>query len=105
MLHVTHKDYKLTNAEMPDCIICLNSFDPDDEIVVFPCETKHYFHTKCGQEWLDVKQQCPLCRHDFAEEIYQFIQKSNDIFNDCARDVAGNLFAEQDIQQDLMRQE
>lgn len=58
---------------MPDCTICLINFIPDDEIVVFNCNVKHYFHTKCGVEWLQVKTECPLCRFDFAEDIHKFM--------------------------------
>ena len=57
---------------MPDCTICLNDFAPDDEIVIFSCDFKHYYHKACGLEWLEVKRECPLCRFDFTEEIEQF---------------------------------
>lgn len=70
---------------MPDCTICLIGFCADDEIIVFSCDEKHYFHMKCGMEWLEVKTECPLCRKDFTEQIHEFIQKNDDIINDVAR--------------------
>lgn len=70
---------------MPDCIICLITFSPEEEIVVFNCDTKHYFHAKCGLEWLEVKTECPLCRFDFTEQIHDCMRRSDDIINDVAR--------------------
>ena len=60
-------DYEQQDPDMPDCTICLVTFVPDDDIIAFECDPKHYFHTKCGQDWLSVKTECPLCRHDFTE--------------------------------------
>ena len=57
---------------MADCSICLINFHSDDEILVFSCDSKHYFHSKCGSEWLDIKTECPLCRKDFKDEIKDF---------------------------------
>ena len=37
-------------------------------------------------EWLEGKTECPLCRYDFTQEIHEFIQKSDDILNDVARE-------------------
>ena len=59
---------------MPDCTICLVSFVPSDLLIVFRCDDKHYFHKECGTEWLQVKTECPLCRHDFGAEIHEFMQ-------------------------------
>ena len=28
---------------------------------VTPC--KHYFHESCFNQWIEVRQQCPICRH------------------------------------------
>ena len=70
---------------MPDCTICLVTFEPEDDIVAFSCDPKHYFHAKCAHEWLEVKTECPLCRHDFTEEINKYITNSDDIINDVAR--------------------
>ena len=73
---------------MPDCTICLINFTPDDDIIVFSCNERHYFHEKCAVEWLEVKTECPLCRFEFAEEIHKHLQKSDDIIDDVARQAA-----------------
>ena len=48
---------------------------PEDEVIFFECDVKHYFHLQCGKEWLQVKTECPLCRFDFNDRIKQFINK------------------------------
>lgn len=63
---MSHLEYSKKDADMPDCIICLVTFCSDDQIVVFSCDQKHYFHKKCGFEWLEVRTECPLCRFNFA---------------------------------------
>ena len=78
-------DYDKKDPDMPDCTICLVTFVPEDDIVAFSCDPKHYFHAKCAHEWLEVKTECPLCRHDFTEEINKYITNSDDIINDVAR--------------------
>ena len=60
--HMLHKECQPQDLGSEDCVICLNDFDPEDEIVIYSCDTKHYFHKKCGAEWLDVRPECPLCR-------------------------------------------
>ena len=72
---------------MSDCSICLVNFASDDDIIVFSCDPKHYFHKSCGVEWLEVKTECPLCRKDFAEEIKaQFERSRKDIIKDVIRE-------------------
>ena len=71
---------------MPDCTICLVNFASEDEVIVFSCDSKHYFHTKCGSDWLLVKAECPLCRFDFSPQIAAFIQSSEDIHSEVARE-------------------
>ena len=67
--HEQHDTYASKNPEMPDCTICLVGFAEADELVVFDCDVKHYFHAKCGADWLLVKTECPLCRYDFRQQI------------------------------------
>ena len=76
---MNNASYNGKDPEMPDCTICLLNFEPEDEIVIFSCEAKHYFHKKCGMEWLEVKTECPLCRTDFANEVHKHIKECDDI--------------------------
>lgn len=83
--------YKTVVKEMTECTICLTEFEPQDEIIVFACDEKHYFHKKCGSEWLEVKTDCPLCRVDFSKEINEFINdKSEEIMRGVVREVVQN---------------
>ena len=67
--HMRYEEYSHKDTETPDCTICLINFQPSEEIIVFSCDCKHYFHDKCGREWLEVKTECPLCRFDFSDDI------------------------------------
>ena len=43
------------------CSICLVEMDSSDEV----CEIndcKHIFHTECLHQWLEQKNECPLCK-------------------------------------------
>ena len=46
-------------------------------------------------EWLEVKTECPLCRYDFTQEMHDFIQKSDDILNDVAREAISDSHREE----------
>ena len=61
---VSAKDRK---APMLDCAICFLPVDLRDrrigrsiDRVITPCD--HVFHEACLQKWMDVKQECPVCR-------------------------------------------
>ena len=78
------------DTDMPECSICLVSFVPDDEIILFSCDKKHYFHRKCGAEWLVLKTDCPLCRRDFNDDFFLSLELCQEvargfspIFPDC----------------------
>lgn len=42
------------------CCICLNDYEPHQDLRVLPCE--HHFHKDCVDEWLVVNSTCPTCR-------------------------------------------
>ena len=62
---------------MTDCVICLLDFQDDAEIIVLPCEVKHYFHKQCGIDWMQRKTECPLCRKDFSDDIIKHVKTNN----------------------------
>ena len=45
---------------LSECVICLENYKKEDKISILSCD--HYYHTKCLNEWLKKKQECPLCR-------------------------------------------
>ena len=48
--------------QMSECAICTVEFTNDDEITPLPCNTNHYFHTECIEQWMKQKTECPMCR-------------------------------------------
>ena len=53
---------KCEKNEKISCPICLNDIEQNEEVFIFPCE--HLFHTNCALNWLKIKTECPLCRHE-----------------------------------------
>ncbi|OZJ05011.1 hypothetical protein BZG36_02153 [Bifiguratus adelaidae] len=57
----THAQYTKGGDEM--CVICLDEFEPGDELRKLPCG--HEYHCECIDPWLTIKSAvCPLCKHD-----------------------------------------
>lgn len=42
------------------CSICINTSECEDKKTIKTC--KHSFHSKCIDEWLKYKKECPICR-------------------------------------------
>ena len=70
-LFIYHEDsYRLiehnsTDNSQQECSICLEDMYQsrcinESSIVRSPCN--HHFHLECLRSWVDVKQQCPICR-------------------------------------------
>lgn len=47
-------------CSQPSCPICNDDFCVDGEVLKLPCS--HYFHGLCVMPWLELKQNCPICR-------------------------------------------
>ena len=58
------KENELLENELliTECSICLDSYEIGDTISILSCE--HFYHTKCLNEWLNKKEECPLCREE-----------------------------------------
>ena len=50
------------------CMICLLNFTEDDMVTPLPCDIRHYYHTKCIEEWLLINACCPLCKTEVTQE-------------------------------------
>lgn len=51
------------DADLTDCMICLDPFLMEDEISLLLC--KHYFHRSCIDKWLlYYRKACPYCRFE-----------------------------------------
>lgn len=77
LLQVMYANYNEVVPNMK-CIVCQYDFKKDDDIVIFECNPKHYFHKLCGLEWLDLKTECPLCRMDFTDDIMKYVMTNDE---------------------------
>ncbi|KAG3115328.1 hypothetical protein PI124_g1289 [Phytophthora idaei] len=49
-----------------DCVICMVELDIEArDYMIAPCD--HIFHRECLQGWMQVKMECPTCRHVLSE--------------------------------------
>ncbi|RUS79652.1 hypothetical protein EGW08_012575 [Elysia chlorotica] len=42
------------------CSVCLEDFSKGDKIAI--CTCRHVFHSKCLTQWLQCRNNCPLCK-------------------------------------------
>ena len=47
---------------MQECVICMEEFKDSDEVAELKCDERHYFHSRCLEDWLKRKLECPLCK-------------------------------------------
>jgi len=59
-----------------ECVICLESFGPDEMVTPLPCDKRHYFHSKCIEEWSLNNNTCPLCKTVYNSELLEAAAKN-----------------------------
>ena len=70
--------------EHTECIICLEEFKATDRVTPLPCNTRHYFHSKCIEQWNLKQKFCPLCNTPFTiQELSEYDKKYSLL---CAED-------------------
>jgi len=59
------------HTEERECVICMEEFVKDMDIIELPCHNRHYFHVDCIMDWMlkGRRVSCPICRKDMAEEL------------------------------------
>ena len=55
------RDVSKLEDDKKNCIICMEDFKVDDEVIFLPC--LHIFHKDCITEWLKSHDDCPICKH------------------------------------------
>ena len=69
------------------CMICLVNFDEDSMVTPLPCDIRHYFHTNCIEQWLEINPLCPLCKSPVTpeeiERVASLYQKMLDHHDFC----------------------
>ena len=48
------------------CMICLEEFKSKEKVTALPCI--HFFHTQCIQEWIERKNECPVCKFELTQK-------------------------------------
>lgn len=62
----------------PNCCVCLDNFNIDEEVVELHCNPGsfgHIFHWDWISDWSQKQRTCPLCRKDFVELVKQEKEK------------------------------
>lgn len=54
-------------CSQPSCPICNEDFSLTTTVTKLPCT--HVFHHSCVVPWLELKQNCPICRADLTDEV------------------------------------
>lgn len=53
-------------ANRLQCVICLSPVEAaQGQYMVAPCN--HIFHVECLSRWMEIKMECPICRHALPE--------------------------------------
>ena len=55
-------------ARTASCPVCLEDFQPGEEVLLSGCSNCHPGHIPCISRWLRVKGQCPVCREELREQ-------------------------------------
>jgi hypothetical protein len=56
-----------TLCSQPSCPVCSEDFCVDGEVSKLPCS--HIFHRACVVPWLEMKQNCPICRAVVTDDV------------------------------------
>ncbi|CRH01062.1 RING zinc finger protein, putative [Plasmodium relictum] len=64
---VSQENFVNNNKEIPNenedvCSICMMNYINNDEVMIMPCDKRHFFHVSCLTKWLYKSQVCPICR-------------------------------------------
>ncbi|KMV66263.1 hypothetical protein M970_040530 [Encephalitozoon cuniculi EcunIII-L] len=59
---VMYKDQSDVSDDTYHCTICFDNYIPGIKLKFLPCG--HHFHQECIDEWLDLKDTCPLCKRN-----------------------------------------
>ena len=60
---LTHSNFQQSQHQaMKECIICQEDYKEGDQLITLDCDSRHYFHEQCIEEWLKRNNLCPICR-------------------------------------------
>ena len=65
--------------QLSHCPICLETYEEEDFVTSLPCDIRHYFHTECIEDWLELTMNCPICKvpvtHETINQANQQFEK------------------------------
>lgn len=54
---------KMFENAYAECAICSEPFKEKwDFVTPLSCDQRHFYHSDCIEEWLNIKNECPLCK-------------------------------------------
>lgn len=56
------------------CVICYENYVPGSVVKFLPCD--HHFHCECVDEWLNIRDSCPLCKKS-TSILYDLIETND----------------------------
>ena len=77
------------------CAICIENYKSGDELRSLPCE--HKFHKECVDNWLVVKNNCPVCKRKPIEADNRIANPQSRNSNGNRRNVIENMFESDDL--------
>lgn len=54
-------------CSQPSCPICNEDFVAQNKVLRLPCS--HLYHSHCVMPWLEMKQNCPICRQSLPDDL------------------------------------
>lgn len=63
----TSREDKAENEEV--CSICMMNYINSDDVMIMPCDKRHFFHVSCVTKWLYKSQVCPICRTNIVQHF------------------------------------
>ena len=63
---ITIEDINKLEDTNKKCMICLEDFKSKEKVSALPCI--HFFHPNCIKEWVERKNECPVCKFVLTRE-------------------------------------
>ena len=58
--------YTNTLHSCRECVVCMQIFTENEEVICLRCDPRHIFHSECLKRWLRINNTCPICRQSIA---------------------------------------
>jgi len=72
--HFVASLHTISKEENEACSICLAKYESKELIKELP-KCKYYFHADCILPWLHNTNTCPMCRHEYPTDDFEYEEK------------------------------